>query len=69
MSVTEDNRYEVGSPGELISAQLSELRDELDLLGLNKDEFVNRSVENVPEPPPNYERVIEINTGTESPKD
>lgn len=69
VSVTEDNRYEVGSPGEPISARLSDLRDELDLLGLNKEEFVNRLVENAPEKPPNYERVIEINTGSDPPED
>ncbi|MFC6719042.1 rhodanese-like domain-containing protein [Natrialbaceae archaeon GCM10025810] len=69
VSVTEDNRYEVGSPDELIGARLDVLRDELELLGLDEDEFVDRLVENAPEKPPNYERVIEINTGTESPED
>ncbi|MGQ3414444.1 MBL fold metallo-hydrolase [Natrinema sp. LN54] len=69
VSVTEDNRYEVGSPGELIGAQLGDLRDNLDLLGLDEDEFVDRLVENAPDKPPNYERVIEINTGPEPPED
>ncbi|MFA9504314.1 rhodanese-like domain-containing protein [Natrinema sp. H-ect1] len=69
VSVTADNRYEVGSPGELIGARLGDLRDDLELLGLDEDEFVDRIVENDPEKPPNYERVIEINTGTEPPDD
>ncbi len=69
VSVTADNRYEVGSPGELIGAPVGDLRDELDLLGLDEDEFVNRLIENAPEKPPNYERVIEINTGSEPPED
>ena len=69
VSVTEDNRYEVSAPGDAISAPLGDLRDELDLLGLERDEFVNRLVEDAPEKPPNYERVIEINTGSNPPED
>ncbi|PCR88990.1 MBL fold metallo-hydrolase [Natrinema ejinorense] len=69
VSVTADNRYEVGSPGDLIGARLGNLREDLDLLGLDEDEFVDRLVENAPDKPPNYERVIEINTGTEPPED
>jgi len=69
VSVTADGRYEVGTPGEAISAQLGRLRDELDLLGLERDEFVARLVEHAPEKPPNYERVIEINTGSNPPED
>ncbi|SFC69620.1 Glyoxylase, beta-lactamase superfamily II [Halobiforma haloterrestris] len=69
VSVTKDNRYEVGSPGELIGARLGELHADLDLLGLDEDEFVDRLVDDAPDKPPNYERVIEINTGTEPPED
>ncbi|MBZ6496904.1 MBL fold metallo-hydrolase [Natrinema longum] len=69
VSVTADNRYEVGSPGDLIGARLGDLRDDLDLLGLDEDEFVDRLVGNAPDKPPNYERVIEINTGTRPPED
>ncbi|WP_049899384.1 rhodanese-like domain-containing protein [Natrinema sp. J7-1] len=69
VSVTADNRYEVGSPGDPIGARLGDLRDDLDLLGLDEDEFVARVVENAPDKPPNYERVIEINTETEPPED
>ncbi|APW98412.1 rhodanese [Halobiforma lacisalsi AJ5] len=69
VSVTKDNRYEVGSPGELIGARLGELHAALDLLGLDEDEFVDRLVDDAPDKPPNYERVIEINTGTEPPED
>ncbi|AGB39409.1 MBL fold metallo-hydrolase [Natronococcus occultus] len=63
VSVSADNRYEVRSPGEPIAERLGTLHDELELLGLSKDEFVERLTENAPDKPPNYERVIEINTG------
>ncbi len=65
VSVSEGGRYEVGSPGDPIEARLGTLRDELALLGLNEDEFVSRLVENAPEKPPNYERVIKVNTGSD----
>ncbi|PWG74733.1 rhodanese, partial [Enterococcus hirae] len=45
---------------------LGDLREELDLLGLNRDAFVERLTENAPEKPPNYETVIAINTGKET---
>ncbi|UTF55225.1 MBL fold metallo-hydrolase [Natronosalvus rutilus] len=63
VSVSADGRYEVASPGDAVEARLSTLRDELDLLGLEKEAFVSRLVDNTPEKPANYERVIEINTG------
>ena len=66
VSVTEDGRFETGSPGEPITARLGDLREELDLLQLDEDEFVTRLVENAPEKPSNYERIIAINTGQET---
>ncbi|SIR76493.1 MBL fold metallo-hydrolase [Natronorubrum thiooxidans] len=66
VSVTTDGRYEVGSPGDPIAARLGDLRDDLDLLGLEEAEFVSRLTENAPEKPPNYERVIELNTGRDA---
>lgn len=68
VSVTADGQYEHGSPGDPIEAKLGDLRDSLDLLGLDEEGFVDRLVENAPEKPSNYERIIAINTGTESPE-
>lgn len=63
VGVSTDGRYEVGSPGEAIRARLGDLRDELELLGLDREAFVDRLAENGPEKPANYETVIAINTG------
>ncbi|GAA0245301.1 rhodanese-like domain-containing protein [Haladaptatus pallidirubidus] len=67
VAVTSDGQYEGGEPGEPIHARLGDLRDDLDLLQLDEEVFVNRLAENAPEKPPNYETVIAINTGEESP--
>ncbi|WP_435345775.1 MBL fold metallo-hydrolase [Haloarchaeobius sp. HRN-SO-5] len=66
LTVTSDGRYENGSPGEPLEAQLGDLREELDFLGLDREAFVERLTEDAPEKPPNYERVIAINTGKET---
>ncbi|WP_049928277.1 MBL fold metallo-hydrolase [Halopiger goleimassiliensis] len=66
VSVTADNRYEVGSPGEPIAERLGTLRETLELLGLDEEAFGERLTAELPEKPPNYERVIEINTGRAS---
>jgi glyoxylase-like metal-dependent hydrolase (beta-lactamase superfamily II)/rhodanese-related sulfurtransferase len=63
VDVSSDGRYGTGRPGEAISARLGELREELDLLGLDREAFVDRLAENEPEKPANYETVISINTG------
>ncbi|MFP9193628.1 MBL fold metallo-hydrolase [Natrialbaceae archaeon A-CW1-1] len=69
VSVAADGTYAVGSPGETIGAHLGTLREELELLGLSEDEFVERLTENAPEKPANYEQIIAINTGSEAPDD
>ncbi|WP_225336062.1 MBL fold metallo-hydrolase [Halomicrobium urmianum] len=66
LTVTNDGRYENGSPGDPIEARLGNLREELDFLGLDRDAFVERLTEDAPEKPPNYETVIAVNTGKES---
>ncbi|MGM0592754.1 MAG: MBL fold metallo-hydrolase [Halobacteriota archaeon] len=66
LTVTNDGRYENGSPGEPLDARLGDLREELDFLGLDREAFVERLTEDAPEKPPNYERVIAINTGKET---
>jgi len=66
LSVANDGRYETGSPGDPLEARLGDLRAELDVLGLDREAFIERVSENAPEKPPNYERVIAINTGKET---
>ncbi|RDI72833.1 MBL fold metallo-hydrolase [Halopelagius longus] len=69
VTVAADGEYAVASPGELVSATLGELRDELDLLDLDEEEFVARLTDDTPEKPANYETVIAVNTGRETPED
>jgi len=66
LSVASDGRYETGSPGDPLTARIGDLRATLDLLGLDREQFVERLAENAPEKPPNYERVIAINTGKDT---
>jgi glyoxylase-like metal-dependent hydrolase (beta-lactamase superfamily II)/rhodanese-related sulfurtransferase len=66
VTVTADGEFDVGTPGEAINARLGDLREELDVFTLEKDEFVERVVENDPEKPPNYGTIISINVGEES---
>ena len=65
VTVESDGEYANGSPGEPVAASLGEVASRLDLLGLDREAFVERMVENVPEKPANYETVIAINTGRE----
>ncbi|WP_416841061.1 MBL fold metallo-hydrolase [Haloferax sp. DFSO52] len=69
VSVAADGTYGVASPGELVSTTLGTLHDSLDLLELNEEAFVHRIADDTPAKPPNYERVIAINTGHESVED
>lgn len=66
VTVNNDGTYENAAPGTLVGALLGEVRDQLDLVGLDEEAFVERMVENVPEKPDNYETVIAINRGKES---
>ncbi|WP_115864204.1 MBL fold metallo-hydrolase [Halorussus litoreus] len=66
LTVMSDGRYENGSPGDPLKARLGDLRNELGFLGLDRDAFVERLTEDVPEKPPNYEAVIAINTGKDT---
>ncbi len=65
VTVHDDGTYETASPGELVGAALGDVRDRLDLAGLDEEAFVERMVENVPEKPDNYEAIIGINLGAE----
>lgn len=67
VTITHDGRFEPGEPGEPVAASLATVRENLDLAGLDEDEFVDRLVEGDQEKPANYETVIAINTGREAP--
>lgn len=63
VTVTEEREYKNATPNEPVQSHVGELRQELDVLQLDKETFIDQFVENIPEKPPNYETVIEINTG------
>ena len=62
-SVTNDGRYRDGTPGTPITATVGSVRTGLPLLQLDRSTFVERLQGSLPDKPPNYERVIAINTG------
>jgi glyoxylase-like metal-dependent hydrolase (beta-lactamase superfamily II)/rhodanese-related sulfurtransferase len=66
VTVNNDGTYANASPGELVGASLSDVRNRLDLATLNEETFVERMVKNIPEKPDNYETIISINLGTKS---
>jgi glyoxylase-like metal-dependent hydrolase (beta-lactamase superfamily II) len=65
VGVTADGHFEGGDPGAPITGRLGDLRADVELLGLEKEAFVERLVSTLPEKPPNYETIIAINTGRE----
>ncbi len=69
VTVTKDGRFAHGSPGETVSSTVGDLRRDLDVLQLSEAEFVSRLTDDVPEKPPNYETVIDINRGKDEPED
>jgi thiosulfate/3-mercaptopyruvate sulfurtransferase len=56
------------TPGEPVSTTVGEARTGLELLRLEKEAFVHRPTDSLPEKPPNYETVIGINTGRPIPE-
>lgn len=56
-------------PGEPVTTTVGAARRELDVLGLDREAFVERITATLPEKPPNYEAVIAANRGVESPSD
>ncbi len=66
VTVNNDGTYENASPGDLVGAPLSAVRDGLDLVGLDEETFVERMVGDLPEKPDNYETIIDINRGKKS---
>jgi glyoxylase-like metal-dependent hydrolase (beta-lactamase superfamily II) len=63
VSVRDDGRFENANPGEPVAARLGDLAESLSVLHLDRDDFVERVVENAPDKPPNYETIIARNTG------
>jgi len=57
------------TPGEPVDTTVGLLRTDLDLLAAGRESFVDALTARLPEKPPNYERVIGINTGHETPAD
>lgn len=68
-TVTPDGEYENTTPGMPIGSTIRRVQQELEILGLDEDEFVSRLTEEVPEEPPNYETIVAINRGLEEPED
>ena len=56
-------------PGEPVTTTVGAARRGLDVLGLDREAFVERITATLPEKPPNYESVIAANRGVESPPD
>ncbi|QWC19692.1 rhodanese-like domain-containing protein [Halorubrum sp. 2020YC2] len=56
-------------PGEPVFATVGDARRDIEVLGLDREAFVERITRTLPEKPPNYESVIAANRGVESPPD
>jgi thiosulfate/3-mercaptopyruvate sulfurtransferase len=64
-----DPGSETFDPGTAVSTTVRHLRTDLALLGRDREAFVAYITDNVPEKPPNYEQVIDINRGRDAPAD
>ena len=69
VTITDDGAYATAAPGEPVASTVGSLRRELDVLGLDRTEFVDRIASNIPDKPLNYETVIALNRGTETVED
>ncbi|MDR5673727.1 rhodanese-like domain-containing protein [Halalkaliarchaeum sp. AArc-GB] len=57
------------TPGEPVAATIGAVRTGVDLLAVDRETFVSRVTESVPEKPPNYETIIDVNASREPPGD
>ncbi|AUX10656.1 Zn-dependent hydrolase, glyoxylase [Halalkaliarchaeum desulfuricum] len=57
------------TPGEPVTAAIGEVRTGIDLLGVDRETFVSRVAGSLPEKPPNYGTIIDVNAGREIPED
>ncbi|WP_247002606.1 MBL fold metallo-hydrolase [Halosolutus gelatinilyticus] len=62
VAVTNDGRFEHGSPGEPIATTIGEARTGIDVLDLDEEVFVDRLAD-AGEKPSNYEEIIDRNRG------
>lgn len=65
VTVTNSGEYRNGSPGKPVSALLADVRERLDVLSVDEDEFIDQMTSNQ-EKPANYETIIEFNRGVRS---
>ncbi|MEZ3168124.1 rhodanese-like domain-containing protein [Halorubrum ejinorense] len=56
-------------PGEPVFTTVGDARRGIEVLGLDREAFVDRITRTLPEKPPNYESVIAANRGVETPPD
>jgi len=56
-------------PGEPVTTTVGAASGDIDVLGADRDAFIERITATLPEKPPNYEAVIAANRGVESPPD
>ena len=59
----------LGDVDDPIMTTVQDARTELPLLQLEEEDFVDRVTASIPEKPPNYDRMMAINTGREPPED
>jgi glyoxylase-like metal-dependent hydrolase (beta-lactamase superfamily II)/rhodanese-related sulfurtransferase len=64
-SVGADGTTDV-TPGEPVSTTIGQVRKELELLNVDRETFVRQLTAALPEKPPNYERIININVGRDA---
>lgn len=68
VTVTDEGTFENGSPGEPVRKTLADIREQVDVLSLDEDAFVDQLISDR-EKPANYETIIELNRGVRSPED
>jgi thiosulfate/3-mercaptopyruvate sulfurtransferase len=57
------------TPGEPVTTTVGRARTGLDLLSVDREAFVRRLTDTLPEKPPNYGTIIDVNAGREAPGD
>lgn len=57
------------TPGDPVTSTVGDLRTDLDVLTVDRETFVRRLTGSLPDQPPNYETIIEVNAGREAPGD
>ncbi|WP_439027657.1 MBL fold metallo-hydrolase [Haloarchaeobius sp. DT45] len=66
VTVEDDGTFATGTPGEPISTTIGAAKAAIDVLDVDEETFVTQHVENLPEKPPNYETVIDVNRGKDT---